>query len=353
VGQLIIGGFADASLPIGYARALVSGRRGGAILFRRNLPSIDAAHALCAALVASCPADLPPLIGVDQEGGRVARLPLPALRLPPMRELAARGDLALVQAAGFAVGCELSALGFNVNFAPVLDVDSEPQNPVIGDRAFSADADEVARHAIAYLHGLKLAGVAGCGKHFPGHGDTRVDSHFALPIVAHPRERLFRVELRPFRAAIGAGVPALMSAHLVCTALDPSAPATLSHAVCTTLLRGEMRFDGVLFSDDLEMKALALRGSPDEVAVEAVRAGCDALLVCSDEAVQELVYEGLCREAEHDRAFRERCCASAERVLALRRAHPPRPIARGEIHERVGGAASVAFTARLALARST
>src|SRR5260221_8939336 len=215
VGQLIVGGFSGPGLSPTFARELAEKRRGGAIVFRRNLPSVPEAADLCAAILEAAPRDLPPFIGVDQEGGRVARLPPPALKLPPMRELASFGDLDLVMAAARAVGTELAAIGFNLNFAPVLDVNTEAENPVIGDRAFGSDARTVMRFGIAYVRGLQQAGVLACGKHFPGHGDTRADSHHDLPVVPHPRSRLDQIDLPPFRAAIGAGIAALMSAHVV------------------------------------------------------------------------------------------------------------------------------------------
>lgn len=341
-GQLIIGGFDGAELPERYARALREGRRGGAILFRRNLPEIVGVARLNEAIVAACPADLPPFIGVDQEGGRVVRLPAPFLALPPMRTLGraashAGGDLGLVRRASIAVGRELAAVGFNLDFAPVLDVDSNPKNPVIGDRSFGADPDLVAACAVAFMEGLGAAGVLACGKHFPGHGDTSSDSHFDLPRVAHDRDRLERVELVPFRAAIQAGITAMMTAHVVVSALDPRAPATLARASSTDLLRGELGFSGVLFSDDMEMGAIAARFPPGEAAVAAVRAGCDALLICKSEEAQELSHAALVREAERDPAFRARCEEALGRGLAARRWAPSLPITDREALLRVVG----------------
>lgn len=341
-GQLIIGGFDGAELPERYARALREGRRGGAILFRRNLPEIVGVARLNAAIIAACPEDLPPFIGVDQEGGRVVRLPAPFLALPPMRTLGkasarSSGDLGLIRRAGEAVGSELAAVGVNLNFAPVLDVDSNPQNPVIGDRSFGADPGLVAACAVAFMKGLEAAGVLACGKHFPGHGDTSVDSHFDLPHVAHDRERLERVELVPFRAAIAAGISAMMTAHVVASAIDKAAPATLSRASSTALLRTALGFKGVLFSDDMEMGAIAARFPPGEAAVAAVRAGCDALLICKSEEAQELSHAALVREAERDPAFRARCEEALGRGLAARRWAPSLPVTDREALLRVVG----------------
>ena len=342
-GQLIVGGFDGPELPSRYRDALKDGRRGGAILFRRNLPDVFSVAELCDSIRAASPQDLPPFIGVDQEGGRVSRLPSPFLKLPAMRELGALGDLDLIRLAARTVGAELAALGFNLNFAPVLDVDSNPENPIIGDRAFGSDPRAVMRAGVAFLRGLQEKNVLACGKHFPGHGDTSVDSHFDLPVIEHDRERLEKIEIPPFRAASGAGIASLMTAHIVCKHLDPDVPATLSRAICASLLRAEIGFEGVLFSDDLEMAAVAARYPIEVSAVEAIWAGCDALLICKDEDAQDKAHEALVKQAEKDQRFRERCIQAATRCLRIRRLCPPRPItSKDALKELVGGPPSIA-----------
>jgi beta-N-acetylhexosaminidase len=331
-GQLIVGGFGGPPPPASFLRAVHAGERGGAILFKRNLTADLAQTAeLNFELSRAAPSELPLLLAVDQEGGRVARLGPPALRLPPMRAIGrAIGDptdRALATRAAARQGAELAALGFTTGFAPVLDVDTRADNPIIGDRAFSSDPAEVAALGIAWARGLADAGVLACGKHFPGHGDTTADSHLELPVVAHDRARLDAVELAPFAAAARAGVPMFMTAHVVYPALDPSSPATLSRAVCTDLRR-ELGFDGVLVSDDLEMKAISAHLGIEEAAVRAIDAGCDALLVCSDEALQARAHEALVTRAARDGAFRARCEEAAGRFLAARRRAPPRPTTR-------------------------
>jgi beta-N-acetylhexosaminidase len=323
-GQLVIGGYLGEEPTDSLLKALRKGERGGAILFKRNLPSIDAAHSACTA-IASASSDVPPWICVDQEGGRVSRLPPPFLRIPAMLKLGATGSDALLERCGAVVGAQLRALGFNLNLAPVLDVHTNPDNPVIGDRACSSEPHEAARLALSYLRGLRAAGVVGCGKHFPGHGDTSVDSHLGLPTVHTPLERLEAVELVPFVAAIREGLECLMSAHIVCDALDASSPATLSRAIATELLRDRLGFQGVLLSDDLEMKAIAAHQGVAEAAVEAIRAGCDAVLICSREDWQQEAFEALVREQEASPAFRARCQQAADRCLALRRRNRPAP----------------------------
>ncbi len=325
-GQLIVGGFDGVVLAPEMKQALADGRRGGIILFKRNLPSVQAAHEITSTAVDAARDELPPFVGVDEEGGRVRRLPAPVMSLPPMRTLGKIGDVELVRRAALLLGRELAAIGFNLDFAPVLDVDSNPKNPIIGDRAFAADPDSVARYGRAFADGLAKGGVLACGKHFPGHGDTDKDSHVALPVLRHDKARLDAVELPPFRAASHAGIPTLMSAHIVLSEIEAGVPATLSHRVCTGLLRNELGFRGVLFSDDLEMRALSDNYEIAESAVGAIAAGCDALLICRDFELQEAALEALVQRAEQDTSFASRCRQALARSLAVRRQTPPRPL---------------------------
>jgi beta-N-acetylhexosaminidase len=324
-GQLLVGGFEGETLPARLGAALRAGRRGGVILFKRNLPSSEHARVICAEVMDACQRELPPFFGVDEEGGRVSRLRSPVLRLPPMRKLANRGDADLLTRAGSLLGKQLAALGFNLNFAPVLDVDTNPQNPVIGDRSFGSTPEDVCINALAFWQGLGRH-VLGCGKHFPGHGDTAVDSHIGLPVIEHERSRLQEIELVPFIAAARANIDALMSAHIVVKSLDLVHPATLSRAVCTDLLRRDLGFTGVLFSDDLEMGAIASHYTIEDAAVLAIEAGCDALLICKSEEAQERAHAALVRKAERDKAFLKRCSEAAIRGLNARRRRVPNPI---------------------------
>lgn len=324
-GQVLIAGFPGAIAPPPLLELAHKGELGGIILFKRNLGTPVDVSGLISRFVEVTPAELPLMVAVDQEGGRVARLGPPVLRLPPMRRLAATGDVALIEDAGHHLGRQLLALGFTMDFAPVLDVDTNPANPVIGDRSFGRTADEVIRYAFAFARGLERAGIASCGKHFPGHGDTDLDSHLALPKLALARPRLDTVELPPFRAARGA-IPALMSAHVVFDSVEPGVPATLSHRAMTGLLREELGWDGVTISDDLEMKAVADHHSVESLAVGAIRAGCDALLVCSDLERLARAHEALRAEADTDPTFRARLTEAAERHLAMRRRYRSRPI---------------------------
>lgn len=215
------------------------------------------------------------LVAIDHEGGRVQRTPAPITTLPAARTW---GDRA--EEVGRLVGRELASLGVNVDFAPVVDVDSNPDNPVIGDRAFSRDPREVVERARAFLRGLQAEAVLGCLKHFPGHGDTVADSHLELPELAVDRETLAERELVPFRALAGEAL-LVMTAHVLVPAIDPGRPATLSPLFLRDLLRTEIGFEGVVVSDDLGMRAVAELFARPEAAAEALAAGCDQLLLCA------------------------------------------------------------------------
>ncbi len=326
-GALLLGGYEDQEPPPAFLARLASGQLAGAILFRRNLPAVEAGYESARWLIEAAPPDAPPWIAVDQEGGRVRRLLAPVLQLPSMRTLAAAGDPELIGRAARVLGLQLRALGFNLDFAPVLDVDTNPANPIIGDRSFGRDPRTVASMGNAFAQGLQQSGVSACGKHFPGHGDTSLDSHLALPRVDTSLQRMRDVELVPFREAVVAGIDAMMSAHIVCPAIEPGVPATLSAAAIDGLLRSELGFDGVVFSDDLEMKAIADRWGMAEAAVAAIRAGCDVVCICKSEALQQEAHEGLIKACESDASFRSRCAQAAERSRRLRRLRPPRPSA--------------------------
>jgi beta-N-acetylhexosaminidase len=267
----------------------------------------------------------PLLVSIDQEGGRVARLRAPQgfTELPPMRALGRTGDAALAFEVGALLGRELRAVGIDQDYAPVVDVDTNPANPVIGDRSFSRDPREVARLGIALARGLQSAGVAACAKHFPGHGDTSQDSHRDLPRLAHGLERLREVELVPFRALAAAGVASVMTAHVVFEALDPVRPATLSPPVLR-LLRDECAYDGCVVSDDLEMRAVAEHFALEGAVPAALLAGVDAFLVCHRADVQHAAIDVLRAAVEEGGAWAERLATARRRVGALLRwAGPP------------------------------
>lgn len=345
-GQLLFVGFDGTELPAPVADAFARGHRGGAILFRRNVAKVgedvdlEQVARLNEAIVRAAPSRLQPVIGVDQEGGRVKRLGPPVLQVPPMRSFAEKEPEVIEQVAK-EVGDELRALGFTMSFAPVLDVDSNPDNPIIGDRSFARDPETVARLGIAYAEGLARAGLLACGKHFPGHGDTAEDSHLALPRVRHGRERIDAIELQPFREAMPF-LPSIMTAHVVFDALDPGVPATLSRRVMQGLLREELRYEGVCISDDLFMKGVSPSGGADptevaRAAVAAIDAGCDMVLVCHAGPAADACHAALVERADRDEAFAARVAEAFGRVKAMRARMPaPLPVDPERIRRHVG-----------------
>ena len=301
VGQRFMVGF-DGLAASGDVKKLIRDFGAGhVILFARNVAGPEQVAELVRELQSVARAaghEVPLLVAVDQEGGRVARLREPWTVWPPLRALGRTGSEEIARRVGEALAAELRECGIRCDFAPVVDVDTNPENPVIGDRSFGEDPERVGRLGAAMIRGLQEGGVAACAKHFPGHGDTGVDSHLDLPAVDHSRARLDDVELPPFRKAIEAGVATVMTAHVLVRALDDALPATLSPTLIDGLLRKEMKFDGVVVADDLEMKAVADRWSFARSAALAAKAGCDILPVCRTPDAQVEAIEGLIRAVE-------------------------------------------------------
>lgn len=231
----------------------------------------------------------------------------------------------MAEKVGRLLGRELRAVGVDVDYAPVLDVDTNPDNPVIGNRSFSGEAQVVARLGVALAQGLEAEGVASCGKHFPGHGDTVQDSHLALPRLAHPMDRLEEVELVPFRAAVAANLAALMTAHVVFEEVDPHYPATMSRSVLQGILRERLGYGGLVVSDDLEMKAIADHYGGVEAARLGLHAGVDSFLCCHTADLAHAIIDVLAREAGAGGTPRERLGQAARRVerFVARWARPP------------------------------
>jgi beta-N-acetylhexosaminidase len=344
IASLFIVGFPGKS-PTPELKSLLARGVHGVILFSRNVEDAVQVAELVAELKRL--AGRPLLVAIDQEGGRVARLRAPQgfTELPPMRALGDAGDEALAREVGALLGRELRAVGIDQDYAPVVDVDTNPANPVIGDRSFSRDPDAVGRLGAAVALGLQGEGVAACAKHFPGHGDTSQDSHHDLPRLPHDLARLRRVELPPFRALARAGVAAVMTAHVVFEALDPRRPATLSPEVMR-LLRDEAGFQGCAVSDDLEMKAVAEHFPLEEAAPGAVAAGVDALLVCHRADVQHRAVDLVRAAVEDGRIPRARLAEARARVAGLLRfaGPPPDP---SRVRERLRTQAHLALADRL------
>ena len=286
--ELFVVGYDGEALPQDYAQLLERGLT-GTILFRRNF-HYDAAGSVDIAQVCehtrqiydaarAQPSGLPIVSSVDQEGGAVARLRAPFSLFPPMRQLGERGDRDLIAQVGAQLGRELSAAGFNVDYAPVLDVDTNPANPIIGNRSFSRDPEQVAEFAAILLQALQANGVTGCGKHFPGHGDTDADSHLELPVLRHDLARLKAVELVPF-SRLRSDLRLVMTAHVLFPELNAEMPATLAPEILGPLLRVHCGYQGVIVSDDLEMQGIAKVLDPAGCVRRGLAAGVDLFLVC-------------------------------------------------------------------------
>lgn len=290
VGQVMCVGFDGTELTPELQHMIEELHLGGLVYFERNVASRPALARLSAdAQEAARRSGNPGLITcIDQEGGRVTRLRAAKgfTEFPSPLEVASAGGPEAVGQVAAVMAAELLDAGINVNLAPVLDVNSNPDNPIINTRSFGSDPQQVADCGVAFIHALQGAGVMAVGKHFPGHGDTTTDSHVTLPIVAHARARLEAVELLPFRAAMGAGVGGILSAHVYFPALDPTPnlAATLSRRVMSGLLWEELGYTGLRLTDALEMGALATSGYPVPLAAaEALAAGADVLLMSAGE----------------------------------------------------------------------
>jgi len=333
-GRALIIGFEGQALSAELKELLREVQPAGLIFFDRNFESPLHLAELTRELKLYRTNE-PLLLCVDQEGGRVARIKEPATRWPSMRQLGRLNDPSLARQVGVALGRELRAVNVDIDLAPVLDVDTNAKNPVIGNRSFSSDPKVVAALGAALVQGLVEGGVGACGKHFPGHGDTDLDSHLALPHVGHDPERLRDIEWPPFAAAIHAGLDAIMTAHVVVECLDASSPATLSPSALRPL-RAELGFAGVIISDDVEMKALADHFSPDQIAARALSAGVDVFLSCRRPEVVLGLYRAIVQGVEQQAIAQERLLDAAGRVERWRAHYYRDPGARSRFHEVVG-----------------
>lgn len=310
IGQYLFVGIPEPQLDNATKEKLFDLRPGGVILFDRNYRDPETLRALCADLH-DLRAEDSLWIAIDHEGGRVDRLSPPFTHFPAARAVGLTEDVHLAYSVAKALGKELRWAGIDIDFAPVLDVLTGVHNTVIGDRAFGTDPSKVAAFGVATAMGLHDAGLLPCGKHFPGHGATNVDSHLDLPHDQRERDVLMKTDIPPFKAVIDQGIELLMTAHVEYTSLDATRPASLSSSIMNNLLRRELGYTGLIVSDDLEMGAIVNYSSPEQAAVEALVSGADMLLVCQN-LDQAISIRNACQEAVNRNVIPLGCLRTAQ-----------------------------------------
>lgn len=318
LGELFIMGFNGTALEDETSAFISQAKIGGVILFSQNYENPEQVSSLINDIQNCRTGDLPLWVSVDHEGGKVQRFRTSFTRLPEADVIAKTNSPKLVFELAERTGAELRAVGINVNFAPVADINSNPKNPVIGTRAYGETEEMVSKMVSAFVRGHLTQGVQPCVKHFPGHGDTTVDSHFALPTVTDTLESLRERELRPFSKAFKSGCRWVMTAHLMNPNLDSEKPATLSSKTLMGLLREEMRYTGLIVSDDLEMKAITDHFGVEEAPRLAIEAGCD-LLIYRSEAATRHAYASLIKALDEGRLSPDRVIESAELSMDIKR----------------------------------
>jgi beta-N-acetylhexosaminidase len=337
ISQLLVGGFDGTAPPKELNRLIKTHGLGGIILFQNNLKDPIQIARLTHQLQ-HLSKHAPLLIMIDEEGGRVSRLPSPFTRFPAAAMVGRCNSYDLCYRLGQVTARELRAVGINMNLSPVLDVHTNPANTVIGDRAYGSNPTLVSKLGLALMVGLQDQGIIACGKHFPGHGDTVADSHHELPTVSHALDRLIQVELKPFQHAIQNRLQAIMTAHVIYTALDPQFPATLSKKIVTKLLREAMEFRGLVVTDDLQMKAVADHYPLAEAAIRAITAGADLLLICHQPEILPIVLEAVHQAVKRGTLSEKRIDLSLDRILSLKEKMllPSRPISLKDVKSTVG-----------------
>ncbi len=323
IGQLLFIGIRGKTLTQDEAEFIVKNNIGGIALFARNIESPQQVHALCTQIqaVRHKTRDKTPLfIGVDQEGGRVARLKVaPFTQWPALASLGKLDSTSVAFKFAMDMGAELQAVGINTNFAPSVDVLTNPTNTAIGDRSLSSDPEVVAKLASALVRGYIKSGIIPCAKHFPGHGNTVADSHEELPVEDITPERLRNVELVPFKKVIRARLDMVMTSHIQFPKIDPQYPVTLSEIFIKKILREELRFKNLVITDDLDMGALLKHYAVEEIPVRALEAGCDILLYCNKFDRPQIAIDAIEKALKSGRLSAKQIDESYNRVMACKK----------------------------------
>lgn len=303
-------------------RFIVENNIGGVILFGRNLQEPKQIYELTRqiqSLSAQQEEKLPLFIGIDMEGGRVHRLKPPFTHWPALQKIGKMDSTSLSFKFAQCMGRELASIGVNLNFAPCIDVLTNSKNTVIGDRSISSDAEVVTKHSSALVRGYIKSGIIPCAKHFPGHGNTLVDSHEDLPVETTTSEALHARELIPFKKAFRARLDMVMTSHIQFKNIDPDYPVTFSKKFLSEWIRDEFRFRNIIISDDLDMKALTKYFSREEIPVKALQAGVDILLYCNEPESPEIAVDSVCKALAEDRLNRNGVEESYRRVIKLKK----------------------------------
>ncbi len=321
IGQMLMIGFHGTTLSDKLREMILDYGIGGIILFSRNIESPEQVKNLCRSIrkLSIKHHKIPPFISIDQEGGRVFRLKPPFRQYPSYGDLGRTGSENAVKSNALSMSDELMEIGINMNMAPVLDVNTNPKNPIIGDRAFGSTPEIVSRLGACVIGTFHEKGIIAVGKHYPGHGDTSSDSHLELPIVNHKMKRFEEIEFKPFIHAFKNGLKAIMTAHVLYPALDPDYPATMSEKIITGILRKKQGFDGVVITDDLEMKAISNSYPDEDAAILSIRAGADILLICHSRDKQVRIFESIIKSVENGDIERERLDKSFDRITRLKK----------------------------------
>ncbi|WP_255319768.1 beta-N-acetylhexosaminidase [Paenibacillus amylolyticus] len=319
IGQMILAGVQGTTLDDQAKQMITDQKVGGIIFYANNVSTLEGTAKFVQSIKeANHFNPVPIFMSVDQEGGKVSRMPETVESIPSSRKVGETKDSALAETMGELLARQVQLAGFNVDFAPVLDVNSNPKNPVIGDRSFGSSAELVSRMGIAEMKGLRNEGIIPVVKHFPGHGDTSVDSHLDLPVVNKTEKQLAELEWIPFQAAVKEQVEAVMVAHILFPKLDPDHPASLSDVIIGEHLRGKFKYDGVVITDDLSMGAIAKNYKLDQAALATVKAGSDILLVAHSYESAKTIFDTLISAVKSGKITESRIDESVYRILALK-----------------------------------
>lgn len=353
LGQHFFIGLKGLSLEPAEKKFIIENNIGGVILFGRNIQSPEQVHALCtevASLRHQMPNKTPLFISIDQEGGRVARIRAPLTVWPPLSKLGDIDNPTVSFHVMHRIGVELKALGINLDFAPCIDVFTNPKNTVIGDRAISSSVEKVTKHASALVRGFIKADVVPCVKHFPGHGNTLIDSHEDLPVENLSLNELENSSLQPFRKAFRSRADLVMLAHILFPQIDPDYPATLSEIFVKKILKENCKYRGLITTDDLGMKALTKHHTTEEIAIRAIQIGVDFLLYCNDFEAPSVAMESLISAAAQEKINAQQIQLNAQKIMTYKQSKikKPDPLPFKEIQHLLGNSDHLKLAAAVA-----